>query len=90
MRQPVGRNNMLKKTGVLKTTIEQHDMSLCFYTKNIYFDIYYNGAMIYSFYQDVPTIFGKAYGVYMHHIEIPSYDPCCHFGFCYLHSDSNC
>ena len=56
------------------TSEEQHDMSLCFYTKNIYFDIYYNGAMIYSFYQDVPTIFGKAYGVYMHHIEIPSYD----------------
>ena len=56
------------------TTDEQHDEALCFYTKNIYFEVYCDGVKVYGYHPETYRIFGKAYGVYMHHIEMPIYD----------------
>lgn len=56
------------------TEDEQQNEALCFYTKNIYFDVYCNGSFVYGYHPSVPGIFGKAYGVYLHHMELPDYE----------------
>lgn len=47
--------------------------SLCFRSKNIFFSVYMNGNSIYQFYPDVPLIFGRSYGSYIHCISIPEF-----------------
>ena len=56
------------------TREEQKNGSLCFYSKNINFEVYLDGEEVYSYSPSAPKIFGNAYGVYPHHFELPMYD----------------
>lgn len=46
--------------------------SLCFIAKNVYFDVYVDGELIYSFCPQTADIFGKYYGTYPHAVNLSS------------------
>ncbi len=50
---------------------EINNKSLCFTSKNVYFTVYLDGDIIYDFHPDPPRLFGKAYGVFPHAVNLP-------------------
>ncbi len=46
-------------------------MSLCFYSKNLYFTVFLDGEPIYDFHPQTYKFLGKAYGFYPHSITMP-------------------
>ena len=44
--------------------------SLCFYSKNVYFDVLVDGRMVYNFHPDSAPIFGKYYGNMPHQVDL--------------------
>ena len=45
--------------------------ALCFKSKNVNLEVYYNDALIYSYEPELPTLYGKGYGMMFHVISIP-------------------
>lgn len=49
--------------------------SLCFYSKNVYFNVYVDGRMVYSFHPHEADIYGQYYGSMPHQVELGSVGP---------------
>lgn len=52
------------------TEEQTNGRNLCFYSKNVYFDVINGGRVVYSFRPDTPDIFGKYYGSMPHQIDL--------------------
>ena len=63
-----GKEVVIHKRGNME---EVNDRMICFHSKNVYFSIYLDDDLIYDFHPDAPKIFGKAYGVCPHSVNIP-------------------
>ncbi len=48
---------------------------LCFFSKNVYFDVYVDNNLVYSFRPETPNIFGKFYGTMPHQVEFQNIGP---------------
>ncbi|MBR4580274.1 MAG: diguanylate cyclase [Lachnospiraceae bacterium] len=71
----VSFEDLMKEDRVVITKVTNGDVinnkSLCFQTKNIFFTVYMDDEVIYSFHPKPPAVFGKSYGTFPHTVTLP-------------------